>query len=117
MSKIQNAIRALEKDSLGFSGVEEGVACKGTKLEARTFGVGKKTFLFIQPRETGCILRLKLDESAAEAGDLAEKDPEVYSVGAQGWTKIVIGPTVPPAKLLKRWLTESHRLVVLSKKK
>jgi predicted DNA-binding protein (MmcQ/YjbR family) len=117
MKSVRDTIQALVKHSLGFAGVEEGVACKGTKLEARTFGVGKKSFLFVQVRETDCVLRLKLEESTVEALDLARKEPTVYSVGAQGWTKIVVGPSVPPATLLKRWVAESHRLVVLSKKK
>ena len=44
--------------------VTEGVACAGTKLESRTFAVGKKSFLFVSASE----MRLKLDASAAEDG-------------------------------------------------
>ncbi|NUP95797.1 MAG: hypothetical protein HUU28_06490 [Planctomycetaceae bacterium] len=80
---------------------EQGLACAGTSLESRTFHVRRKTFLFLSPTQA----RLKLATSAAEARKLG------IPVGANGWATLQLD-ALPPAAVLKRWITESHSLVV-----
>ena len=85
--------------------VEQGIACKGTALESVTFQVRKKAFLFVGPKAA----RLKLDRSLDEARRLAAKQPEI-EVGTGGWVKIATAGKGPPAKVLERWVGESHAL-------
>lgn len=77
--------------------VTRGVACAGTALECQTFATNKKAFLFLSKKE----LRLKLGASTAEAKAAG------FVVGANGWVKVPI-EALPPAAVMKRWLTESH---------
>lgn len=81
-------------------GVDEGVACAGTALESRTFRVNGKAFLFVSQKEA----RLKLAASLAEAARLG------CAAGANGWVKIALDAP-PPAKVLARWIAESHALL------
>jgi hypothetical protein len=84
--------------------VTEGIACAGTKLESRTFQVGKKTFLFVSAKD----LRLKLVASADEARRLG------FRVGANGWVTAGVD-RLPTVAMLRRWIAESHALVADSK--
>jgi hypothetical protein len=94
--------------ALKHSGVEEGIACKGTAVESSAFKVGKKTFLFARDLD----MRLKLQESLAEAEKHASQDPSQYSVGAGGWILVKFGSVgVPPRELLTRWVDESYRIM------
>jgi len=107
------AIEALRKCALAHPDVEEGIACKGTALESSTFKARKKAFLFVQPKDGGMKLRLKLDTLAPEAKKLAAKEPDRYGVGAKGWVAATFGPDeAPPKGLLERWIAESYRIVV-----
>jgi hypothetical protein len=92
-----------------YPGAEEGIACKGTAVESSAFKARKKTFLFLSAAHA----RLKLRESLVEAAELATKEPSRYEVGSLGWIKITLGHAPdPPLDLLKRWIDESHRVVV-----
>ena len=96
--------------ALKMPGVETGVSCKGTSLEATTYGVKGKAFLFFRVSNGTCHLRLKLDASRAEAAKLANGDPGRFAVGAQGWAKLTFAlEAPPPVSLLTRWIGESHR--------
>lgn len=87
-------------------GVEEGVACAGTKLESRTLKVRGKAFAFFKPAS----LMFKLGESLAEARALAAESPEQWRAGAGGWVEVkATGARLPLARL-RRWLAESHAL-------
>jgi hypothetical protein len=96
---------ALGKLARRHPDVEEGVACKGTSLESRTYKVKGKAFLFVRPAEA----RLKLDASLSEATKLAEKDPETYSAGSKGWVAFKLA-AAPPKERLERWIAESYAL-------
>ncbi len=87
-------------------GVEEGVACAGTKLESRTLKVRGKAFAFFKPAS----LMFKLGESLAEARALAAESPEQWRAGAGGWVEVkATGGRLPLAQL-RRWLAESYAL-------
>jgi predicted DNA-binding protein (MmcQ/YjbR family) len=101
----------LRKLALSHSGVSEGVACAGTKLESLTFNAGKKAFLFVHVSEDTYTVRLKLGASLSEAQEMAAKQPQSYQAATGGWAKLIFaeaGP--PPVELLKRWIAESHQL-------
>lgn len=85
--------------ALALPGVEEGVACAGTKLESRVYTAGKKSFLFVSSKE----VRLKLAASAQKAKALG------FTVGANGWVKLPLD-ALPAATVLRRWIGESYAL-------
>jgi len=87
-------------------GIEEGVACAGTKLESRTVKVRGKAFAFFGPGT----LRLKLGASLAEAQQFAVRAPDACTAGAGGWIAVRYVAGAPPAAVLRRWLDESHAL-------
>src|SRR5262249_40353424 len=99
-------MEALRKIAVRLPGTEEGIACKGTALESRTFKLRKKAFLFLRTTEG----RLKLDESIQEATALSAQVPEHCSVGAQGWVLVRFEGNSIPMNVLERWVKESHRL-------
>src|SRR5262245_28103639 len=107
------AARTLRTLALRLPDVEEGIACKGTKLEAATFGVGKKSFLFVGVADGICTVRLKLGESVARAKALSERQAERLQVGAGGWTKLTFAEGEDlPGLPLESWIGESYRCVV-----
>ncbi|MDP1920919.1 MAG: hypothetical protein Q8L14_32060 [Myxococcales bacterium] len=86
--------------------VEEGIACKGTALESRTFKANSKAFLFLNAKDA----RLKLGASLGEASAFAARAPGRCTVGAGGWVKLSVA--APPAPdVLARWITESRAAV------
>jgi ElaB/YqjD/DUF883 family membrane-anchored ribosome-binding protein len=101
-------MQSLRKFALALPETEEGIACKGTAIECATVMVRNKAFLFLGKME----IRFKLDDSLAEAAKLAAKEPDVYKVGAKGWTSIAVaGIKDVPIGLMKRWIGESYRLM------
>ena len=116
MPTDQALLTALAKHASRHPGVEPGVACPGTKIESTTYNVHGKSFLFVRSAPDRTELRLKLAASVAEATALARKDPQGFTVGSQGWTKIVFLTGQAPAKnLLERWIDESHALFATAK--
>lgn len=89
-----------------FAGVEEGIACAGTKLESRTLKVGGKAFAFFKPGSLMC----KLGESLPEARALAAKAPAQWCAGNGGWVEVKAQGGRLPLPQLRRWLAESHAL-------
>jgi hypothetical protein len=58
------------------------------------------------------VIRLKLDESLAEATKLAAKEPHRYQVGANGWVAAKwSGDQALPLDVMTRWIDESYRLM------
>jgi hypothetical protein len=106
-----DALRAI---AMSLPDVEEGVACKGTPIEKRTFKAKKKAFLFLGVRDA----MVKLSDSVAGATKLAAKHPTRYKVGSNGWTTAMFGEGMDaPLDLLERWIDESYRVVTSSKSK
>lgn len=105
-SKSQQSIAAMLGQHAGaLRDVEQGVACAGTALEARTFQVGGKAFLFLGPKD----VRLKLTVSVADATSFAGRPASAVRVGANGWTTISLNAgSVPSRGVLRRWVAESH---------
>jgi predicted DNA-binding protein (MmcQ/YjbR family) len=105
----------VKKSASSLAGVTTSVACKGTALEATTFNVNGKAFLFLRPVQGGEELRLKLDASIRDIEKLAEQWPESYSVGANGWAKLIISEqrSLP---LVADWIAESYALIGGAKK-
>ena len=97
----------LAKAAQSLDDVSEGIACAGTSLEARTFIVRKKAFLFLGAKEA----KVKLDGSLGEAAELAKTPKSAVRVGGHGWTTIRLDEgKAPPAAVLRRWVAESYEL-------
>ncbi len=97
----------LSKAAKALPDVGEGVACAGTSIESKTFTVHGKAFLFVGSKN----LRLKLANSASEAGGFAKRPSSAVQMGAGGWTTIRLADgDVPEDAVLRRWVAESHAL-------
>lgn len=104
----------LRKQALGYPGVKEEIACKGTKVESAVFRAKKKSFLFLG----NGVIRLRLHESLGEAEKLAKKDPARYSTGVGGWVKVVYKESLPiEVAVLKKWVAESFAASETTKKR
>ena len=62
------------------------------------------------------VLRFKLVDKVAEAEQLAQTSPEIYSVGNSGWTTVRL-PLVArfPGKRFQAWIKDSYRALVPKK--
>lgn len=98
----------IERLAMGLPNVTRAIACEGTKLEATTFDVGAKSFVFLRRVDAGYEVRLKLTASRDEALALAAADPTTCSIGASGWAKLVFDDASAPLERLRRWIPESH---------
>jgi hypothetical protein len=99
---------SLRKVALALPDTEEGIACKGTKLECPTVTVRNKAFLFLSENH----LRLKLGDSLTEASEFA-----CCKIGAGGWVQVMFdADKLPSAKTLERWIKESYQLAAPKKK-
>ena len=89
----------------GLPDVTETVACAGTAIEQASFRVGTKSFLFVQAKDGGVVVRLKLSDSmdAVEACTEAE-------VGVGGWVTVRVGAGEKPPGRLNAWVKESYAL-------
>ena len=94
----------LRSIALALPDTQEGVACAGTPLEARTFQIRGKAFLFVGAKDA----RLKLAASLAEALAFARKAPDVCQASANGWVRLTLGAGLPAPAVLAKWLAESH---------
>lgn len=89
-----------------LAGVEPSIACAGTALEARSWKVRGKAFLFLGPSGGALNARLKLLSSLAEAQEIGAR------VGANGWVTVPCGPARRvPTEALRRWVAESYALM------
>jgi len=104
--------QALRDIALRHPSATETIACKGTAIESRRFSVGSKAFLFVGPKN----VMVKLGASQDEAERLAAREPDRYRIGASGWATVTTGDDhALPLPLLRRWIDESHDLVVAGK--
>lgn len=86
----------------------------------RAFKAGGKNFVFVGETSVGGTpetnMRLKLGDSILEISQLAKTDPEHWQVGNHGWALLRFNPDEPPPiDDLKRWITESFRLLAPKK--
>jgi predicted DNA-binding protein (MmcQ/YjbR family) len=108
VSRRDQKVEAMRKLALALPGTDEGIACAGTAIEARTVRAGGRAFLFLGPKE----MRLKLGKSLAEARRLAAKHPGIVNLGKGEWVSVVhddVGAV--PIAVLAAWVEESHALV------
>jgi hypothetical protein len=108
----ESILQQLREIGTSLPDTDEGISCKGTILESRTVKVDGRAFLFL-----GKDVRLKLKKTVAAAKKLAAKKPDVYEVGAGGWTKIMLASELPPIDLLEKWVHESYAVIAGPKKK
>ena len=89
--------------------VEVGAVCDKVAFKA-----GKKNFLFLG--SDGESYDVKLKDSLAEANDLPAGQAGTISVGPSGWVELEFSKHKSlPKAVLKRWIEESFRLLVLKK--
>lgn len=101
---VSEAIRA---HAMGFPDTVEGASCVN-----RAFAAGGKNFVFLGENDDVCTLRLKVDDSRDDLAAREAREPERYSVGTGGWTKLSFpADEPPPLEDLERWITESFRLL------
>lgn len=100
-----NPLEALAKVAAAFADVEEGIACKGTAVESRTYKHGGKAFLFL--RRGNVMVRLR--DCLTEAQQLSNQNPAMYRAGSGGWTTIRWNDgDAPPMATLTRWIADSY---------
>ena len=108
MSDFPGTLRSV---ALGLAGAVETVACKGTAIEQSSYKTSGKSFLFVQSKAGGLILRFKLSASTSGALREEKKNPKRVQVGIGGWVTVRLAADEPlPIKLLKPWIAESHGL-------
>lgn len=106
-TEAPRAVKIATEAARALSGVGEGIACAGTTLEAKTFTVSGKAFLFVGRKA----IRLKLLESISEAQASSRHPDSSIQSGTGGWTTIPLDAAVPlDEATLKRWVVESHGL-------
>lgn len=95
----------IRKLALTYPETVEGSSCN--KL---SFKAGKKAFLYLGLTEEGYNVMLKLVDSYEEAEALAEKQPDHYRPGSNGWIQMEFScGQSAPAGVMKRWIEESFR--------
>ena len=78
--------------------------------------VKAKAFAFLARADDGFSMSMKLRDSHAEALDEPWSEPTGYGLGKSGWVTVRFGPGDDvPVDRLKRWMTESYRLVAPKK--
>ena len=106
-TEAPRAVKIATEAARALGGVGEGIACAGTTLEAKTFTVSSKAFLFVGRKA----IRLKLLESISEAQASSRRSDSSIQTGTGGWTTIRLDAAVPlDESTLKRWVAESHAL-------
>ncbi len=108
MSAASKNAEKVRKLALAIPDAVEGTSCNNA-----TFAVRGKNFLFLGCKEETYDLRIRLSDSLTEAEELAKDGPGKISVGAHGWTHIVLAHTEAlPQTVLKRWISESFAMLV-----
>ncbi len=102
--------QAIRRYAGAHANVATGIACEGTALEATTFNIARKAFLFLRTVEGGQEVRLKLDASRAQFEKLGEQWPDSYSIGSSGWAKVIVSEE-RSLVLLESWIAESYGLI------
>ena len=85
-------------------------SCNKTAFKAR-----KKSFLFLGELDGRYNIMVRLGDSRFEAEAVAEKDPDLVSVGPHWVTAEFANKYKFPVGLVARWIDESFRLVAPKK--
>ncbi len=89
---------------------------EGSSCVNRAFTAGGKNFAFLGEKDDECKLRIKLAASLPEIEARASNDADRWQVGSGGWVLLVFPPgDAPKITDLRRWLTESFRLLAPKK--
>ena len=114
MSKSnQDPTEAMRLKASLYPLVDEGTACT-----QRSFKANNRGFIYIGEQGGRYKAMFKLQESMAEALELAKQAPKDYQVGSTGWVTARFSAASPmPEHLWEKWLDESYELSVASKKK
>lgn len=108
MATTAGGLRRLTKK---LDGVAEAIACAGTAIEQSVYRVRGKSFLFVQNKDGGLVIRLKLKASLAAAQKLAKKAPPMFQAGVGGWVTVRLQVRESaPKNVLEAWVVESHAL-------
>lgn len=93
--------------ALALDDVEEHIACEGTAIEQKSYKIKRSTFLFVQEKDGGLIIRIKLkasiDDAKAKVGD------DHVETGSTGWTTLRVHKLIP-ADVIKAWVGESYAI-------
>ena len=109
--KKQDPVEELLEFALSFPEATEGIACKGTPIEARTGMIRKKNFVMFHKDNIRCRLKAGL----ANARKVAKKMPQL-EVADMGWIKFPFDdPKEIPVDQFKEWIEESYRSVAPKK--
>ena len=101
-------MKAIRKAAANLPEAETGAVCVNAAFKA-----GKKSFLFLGMHDETYNVRLKLNDSLAEANRLEAERPDNCQVGKHGWVKLVFPHSEqPPAELFDHWIKESYRNLV-----
>ena len=106
----ESIVEAIRRYAGAHANVATSIACEGTALEATTFNVAAKAFLFLRTVEGGQEVRLKLGASRPQIEKLGVQSPETYSIGSSGWAKVIVSEARALA-LMERWIAESYALI------
>jgi len=102
------SLETLRRFALDLPHTEEGTSCNNVVFKA-----GAKNFFFMGVKDDVMVLRFKLVDKVGEAEQLAEKSPDVYSVGTSGWTTVCLPLAARfPGKRFQAWMKDSYRALV-----
>lgn len=104
MPSQNDPTQAIREKASSYPNVDEGTACTQS-----SFKVGGKAFLFIGEQGGRYKAMFKLQDSIAQAEQLASKEPDNYQVGS--WTTARFTAEKPiPKRVWQKWLNESYAL-------
>ena len=105
------SLETLRGFALDLPHAEEGTSCNNVVFKA-----GAKNFFFMGTKDDAMVLRFKLIDKIAQAEQLSEKSPDIYSVGPSGWATVRLPLAARfPAKRFQSWMRDSYRALVPKK--
>lgn len=105
---------AMRKKAASLSDVTEGTSCNQS-----SYKIGKGSFFFVGPgtKGEGFKAMFRVEGSLAQAQKLADKEPERFSAGSNGWVTVRFTAEKPiPKTVWEKWLKEAHGLRAAGKK-
>ncbi len=106
----ESIVEAIRRYAGAHMDVATSIACEGTSLEATTFNLAGKAFMFLRTVPGGQEVRLKLGASREQIEKLGEQWPDSYSIGSSGWAKVIVSEE-RSLDLVKKWIAESYALI------
>jgi len=106
MPKVKDPLKALKETAAALPNVVEGISCNQSSYKAQG-----KAFLYVGPGPKGIGYKamFKLDQSLAEAKELAAGEPKRYKLGSGNWVTTRFSDENPlPKRVWARWLKESY---------